>query len=79
MNLEGIELLAGSAINAYTARLPSFAGNLDAEITISALGILSCAKQAFSEGKHNDVRQLEPLYIRNKVALTTAERAEAFK
>jgi len=79
MNLEGIELLAGSAINAYTARLPSFAGNLDAEITISALGILSCAKQALAEGRYHDVRQLEPLYIRNKVALTTAERAEAFK
>ena len=79
MNLEGIELLAGSAINAYTARLPSFAGKLDSEITISALGILSCAEQAFSEGKQRNVRELEPLYIRNKVALTTAERAEAFK
>ncbi len=79
MNLEGIEFLAGSAIHAYGERLPSFNGKLDAEITISALGILDCAKQAFSEGMHHDVRLLEPLYIRNKVALTTAERAEAFK
>jgi tRNA threonylcarbamoyladenosine biosynthesis protein TsaB len=79
LNPEGIELLAGSAIHAYGERLPSFNGNLDAEITISALGILSCAKQAFSEGKHHDVRQLEPSYIRNKVALTTVERSEVFK
>ena len=79
IDLEDIELLAGSAINVYQNRLPSFSGTLDAEMTISALGILICAKQALAQGKHHDVRLLEPLYIRNKVALTTAERAEAFK
>jgi tRNA threonylcarbamoyladenosine biosynthesis protein TsaB len=79
INLQGIELLAGSAINIYADRLPSFNGILDSEITISALGILSCAKQEFVEGRQHDVRELEPLYIRNKVALTTAERIEAFK
>jgi len=40
---------------------------------------LDCAKQFFAQGKQHDVRQLEPLYVRNKVALTTAERKEAFK
>jgi tRNA threonylcarbamoyladenosine biosynthesis protein TsaB len=79
IDLEDIELLAGSAINAYQNRLPSFSGTLDAEMTISGLGILSCAKLAFAQGKQHDVRLLEPLYIRNKVALTTAERAETFK
>ncbi len=79
VDLEGIECLAGSAIHAYAERFPSFNGALDSEISLSALGILSRAKQAFAEGRYHDVRQLEPLYIRDKVALTTAERAEAFK
>ena len=77
--LEGIELLAGSAINAYGERLPGFAGILDSDISISALGVLECAKQSLAKGMQQDIRLLEPLYVRNKVALTTAERAEAFK
>ena len=79
LDLAGVDFLAGSAIGAYRERLPSFAGGLDAEITISALGVLDFAKQLFAQGMQQDVRQLEPLYVRNKVALTTAEREEAFK
>jgi tRNA threonylcarbamoyladenosine biosynthesis protein TsaB len=77
--LEGIDYFAGSAINQYRERLPSFSGGLDAEITISALGLIECAKHLFAKGRQQDVHQLEPLYVRNKVALTTAERAEVFK
>jgi len=77
--LEGIDYLAGSAVSAYRERLPSFNGCLDAEITISALGVLDCARYKFTEGMQQDVHQLEPLYVRNKVAFTTAERKEAFK
>ena len=77
--LEGIDYLAGSAINPYRERLPSFNGGLDAEIAISALGLIDCAKCLFAEGMQQDVHQLEPLYVRNKVALTTAERTQAFK
>ena len=79
IDLEGIEFLAGSAISAYGERLPDFHGVLDAEIAVSALGILDCAKQLFAQGMQHDVRQLEPLYVRNKVAFTTAERIKAFK
>ncbi|QWE09469.1 tRNA (adenosine(37)-N6)-threonylcarbamoyltransferase complex dimerization subunit type 1 TsaB [Polynucleobacter ibericus] len=79
INLEGVEFLAGNAIHAYGERLPSFTGALDSEISISALGVLECAKQLFINGMQQDIRQLEPLYVRNKVALTTAERIEAFK
>ena len=79
IELEGIGFLAGSAINAYGDRLPKFNGSVDTQIAISSLGILACAKQLLAEGKQQDVRQLEPLYVRNKVALTTAEREEAFK
>lgn len=78
INLDEIELLAGSAIKAYRGRLPSFTGILEADISISALGILECTKQLFAAGIQQDVRQLEPLYVRNKVALTTAERAEGY-
>jgi tRNA threonylcarbamoyladenosine biosynthesis protein TsaB len=52
---------------------------LDADIQISALGILECAQQKWLLGQQCNVRDLEPLYIRNKVALTTQERIEAFK
>ena len=79
IDLTGADYLAGSAIEAYRERLPSFSGGLDAEITISALGILDCAKQLFAQGMQQDVRQLEPLYVRNKVALTTAEREGVLK
>lgn len=79
MDLDGMGFLAGSAITSYQDRLPSFTGNVDAEISISALGILDCAKHLFAEGMQKDVRQLEPMYVRNKVALTTAEREEIFK
>ena len=78
IELEGISFLAGSAINAYGDRLPKFIGVMDSEIAISSLGVLACAKQLLVEGRQQDVRQLEPLYVRNKVALTTAERKEAF-
>ena len=79
IHLEGIELLAGSAIQAYGERLPGFSGMLDQEISISALGVLDCAKQLLAKGLQHDVRQLEPMYVRNKVALTIAERTEALK
>ncbi len=76
LNLEGVQLLAGSALNAYSQRLPQFTGPIDPDISISALGILKCAQQSLQDGLHCEVRQLEPLYVRDKVAFTTAEREE---
>ncbi len=82
IDLQGIQYLAGSAIQAYKSRLftkysiPEDA--CDAEIGISALGILSCAKSMFKHGQFITVSDLEPLYIRNKIALTTEEREIAF-
>ena len=85
INFLGIEFLAGSALKTYgerlmssmTQKLPS--SSLDAEIHINALGVLECAQQMWTAGLQCHVRDLEPLYIRNKVALTTQERLEAFK
>ena len=79
ISLEGIDYFAGSAIGAYRERLPNFNGGLDLEIGVSALGVINCAEQLLAEGMAQDVRHLEPLYVRNKVALTTAERIGAYK
>jgi tRNA threonylcarbamoyladenosine biosynthesis protein TsaB len=80
LSLNGVHFLAGSAIKEYGARLFSSTNlkltpqYLDGEIGISALGVLEAAKIDLSQGKQIPVSQLEPLYIRNKVALTTDER-----
>ncbi|WP_114638553.1 tRNA (adenosine(37)-N6)-threonylcarbamoyltransferase complex dimerization subunit type 1 TsaB [Polynucleobacter necessarius] len=83
IDLTGIHYLAGSAIAVYGERLfthNSIAADcLDPEVPLSALGILDCAKPMFKAGLQTDVRCLEPLYVRNKVALTTAERDLVFK
>lgn len=76
LNLDGVQLLAGSALNAYSQRLPQFTGPIDPDVSISALGILKCAQQSLQDGVQCEVRQLEPLYVRDKVAFTTAEREE---
>ena len=80
VNLNDVHFLAGSAIKEYGDRLfakinaklaPEYQ---DDEISISALGVLEAAKIDLNKGKQIPVSQLEPLYIRNKVALTTVER-----
>jgi tRNA threonylcarbamoyladenosine biosynthesis protein TsaB len=83
IDLTDIYYLAGSAIHVYgdrlftTQKLPSNA--LDPDITISALGVLDCAKYMLDQKQQIQVAKLEPLYVRNKVALTTNEREIAFK
>ena len=85
INLIDIDYCAGSAIKEYGARLFQESNialgqiPLGEDITVSALGVLECAKQLYKGGQSCNVRELEPLYIRNKVALTTAERFEVFK
>ena len=85
IDLSNTQYLAGSALKAYGDRL--FANtstmlsptSLDPDINITAIGILDCAQLLLNEGRQCNVRNLEPLYVRNKVALTTLERQEAFK
>jgi len=83
IDLEGAQYLAGSAIPAYGIRLFTHhqlpVDRLDGDIGISALGILACAIPALVNGKQIPVQELEPLYVRNKVALTTEEREQIFK
>ena len=83
VSLDGIEFIAGSAIREYGERLlahakkPFPATQIDSDIGVSAIGILACAKIAWNAGLAQDVRKLEPVYVRNKVAFTAAERKQA--
>lgn len=85
LDLSGVQFIAGSAINEYGDRLFTsdplklFTPFLDAKIGISALGILDCGQKDLLEGKQIDISDLEPLYVRNKVALTTEERSILYK
>ena len=82
VELKNIEYLAGSAIREFGDRLlssiqDSFTSNqLDPDIGVDAQGVLACAQSMWRKGLQQDIHLLEPLYIRNKVALTSAERSE---
>ena len=82
IELSQLEFLAGSAITEFGNRIfasvaqPLASSHLDATIGVNALGVLACAEEMWAKGLQQDVHLLEPLYIRNKVALTTAERIQ---
>ncbi|QWE31688.1 tRNA (adenosine(37)-N6)-threonylcarbamoyltransferase complex dimerization subunit type 1 TsaB [Polynucleobacter sp. Adler-ghost] len=81
VELTQIDFVAGSAIAEFGDRLFAstpriLAGtHLDSTIGVNALGVLTCAQDMWSKGMQEDVHLLEPLYIRNKVALTSIERS----
>ena len=81
--LDDIEFVAGSAINEYGDRLFARSKNvflktqLDPESGVSALGVLACAKVLWCAGLAQNIHQLEPVYVRNKVAFTAEERKQA--
>ena len=83
LDFTNIQFLAGSALEVYGDRLftkITLASNaLNAQIQLNALGILDVSRQALKEGRQINVRELEPLYVRDKVALTTQERLEKLK
>ncbi len=66
----------GSAVTQYPGhfeqRMPS--SQLDGTLGVSASGVLRCAKAMLVKQQLIAVEQLQPLYVRNKVALTSAER-----
>lgn len=82
VELDGIEYLAGSAINEFGERLLGAQNaclsdaRLNRTIGVDALGVLACAKQMWAQGLQQDVHLLEPLYVRNKVAFTAQERSQ---
>ena len=66
----------GSALTQYPAYFEQLMppSQLDGTLGVSASGVLRCAKAMLTNGQLIAVDQLEPLYVRNKVALTSAER-----
>ena len=76
IDFDGIECGFGSAFSEFAQqlshRLP--AAQCDPSLAISALGVLRCGESMLSKQQLISVYDLEPLYIRNKVAQTIAER-----
>jgi len=66
----------GSAITQYPAHFERCmsSSHMDGTLGVSARGVLRCAQVMAANQQLIPVDQLEPLYIRNKVALTSAER-----
>jgi tRNA threonylcarbamoyladenosine biosynthesis protein TsaB len=70
------ECVFGSAVTQY----PNFfeqhilSSQLDGAFGVSASGVMRCARAMLAKGQLITVDELEPLYVRNKVALTSAER-----
>ncbi len=82
VDLTNIDFIAGSAIAEFGDRIfasiskPLSNSRLDSSIGVDALGVLACAQDMWSKGLQQDIHLLEPLYIRNKVALTSTERSQ---
>jgi tRNA threonylcarbamoyladenosine biosynthesis protein TsaB len=66
----------GSAVTQYPAYFEQCmpTSQMDSALGVSARGVLRCAQSMVANQQLVSVDQLEPLYVRNKVALTSAER-----
>lgn len=69
--------VAGTALAAFGARLPSGAAWRVEDAPDRAAALSRLARSAWAQGAAIDPAQALPLYLRDKVALTTAERAAA--
>ena len=68
--------VAGSALEAFGDRLPVGAAALHPAQTDRAAALLRCARQAWDAGARRDPADAGRVYLRDKVALPTAERAQ---
>lgn len=68
--------VAGSALAAFGDRLPLAGARLCAQEHDRPAALGRLARQAWHEGPHIDPALALPVYLRDKVALTTAERAQ---
>lgn len=82
VQIAGAQYIAGSAIKEFGDRLMASAPtqilltHQDPELAVDATGVMFCAKQMWGQGLQHDIHLLEPLYVRNKVAFTSAERSQ---
>ena len=74
---QGTVLACGSGLSAYASvfDLIDFGGGRLPEIMPHAVQVAQLASKMFLAGDTVIVRDAQPLYLRNKIALTTAERA----
>jgi len=69
------ERVAGNALAVFGERLPAPAAVARHDAVQDRAGaLLRCAQQAWHAGRGRDPAQALPLYLRDKIALTTAER-----
>ena len=66
--------VAGSAVTAFAGRLPWGSATLWPDTTDRAAALLRLAQAAWAKGLALPPEQALPLYLRDKVAFTTAER-----
>jgi tRNA threonylcarbamoyladenosine biosynthesis protein TsaB len=71
------QAVAGSAVRAFADRLPFGAATTRADVDDRAAALLRLALQHHADGAAVDATHAMPLYLRDKVALTTAERDAA--
>jgi tRNA threonylcarbamoyladenosine biosynthesis protein TsaB len=69
--------VAGSALSAFAGRLPTGGAQCVAAATDRAGALLRIARHSWAAGEAVDPGLALPLYLRDKVALTTAEREGA--
>jgi tRNA threonylcarbamoyladenosine biosynthesis protein TsaB len=70
--------VCGNGVLAYPEAFASYAADRRyPEILPHAASIVRLAVAALANGEGVDARDAQPLYLRNKVALTTAERLAA--
>ncbi len=70
------DLLAGNVFKVYAGRLPAWPAAQCVEALPTASAMLRLAPALLAAGHGVDAAQALPLYVRDKVALTTEERAQ---
>ena len=66
--------VAGTALAAFGPRLNTGAASIMIEARPAARALLACARLGWAQGAGVDAAMALPLYLRDRVALTTAER-----
>jgi tRNA threonylcarbamoyladenosine biosynthesis protein TsaB len=69
--------VAGNATSAFGEDLPTHGALLSIDVADRAGALLSLSRCAFADGAVIAPEHAAPLYLRDKVALTTEERAVA--
>jgi len=66
--------VAGTALAAFGSRLDTAGASVVVDARPRARALLACARSAWDQGSAADAAMALPLYLRDRVALTTAER-----